>query len=298
MRLSTAVCRDKMKVAFGGGVGIPQPPAVKPEPAAGPYQGQRGRGKGEVLGVRTVRSVVTSIDLHGAFSDTEVASVAFAHDGCTPEPVSTTTRSLTETAFSAWTRTLQSCGEPCRPSAVIKRCKQAHVLQRGAADVGRSLIELVLPVRIQFSGGQWQEPGSSMLMDLGSEVLALAPESLFQGCTLELARCPLRITLANGERISGGTHGAVVDLSVQIRECQDQPAQSLCEKVFVYKADVQEHLIVGYPFCKAYGLMLDPTRDLLIDALCGPDNRMRERCPVASEARACPAVPVKQKKTK
>ena len=64
----------------------------------------------------------------------------------------------------------------------------------------------------------------------------------------------------------------------------------------MYKADVQEHLDWGYPFCKAYGLMVDPTRYLLVDALCGPENRTNERCPVASGQCACRAVLVKQKK--
>ena len=243
-----------------------------------------------------MRSVAPSTDLQGAFSDPGVASVAFAHNGYTPGPVPAKTISLTEVKLSAWTRTLHSCGETWRPTAVIKRCKQTHVLQHKAADVGKSLTELVLPVRIHFSGGQWQELGGSMLFDLVSEVLALAPESFFRGCTLELARRPLRITVANGERISGGTHGAMVDLSVQIRDCQDQLVQVVCEKVFVYKADVQKHLIVGYPLCKAYGLMVDPTQDLLVDALCGLENRTNERCPVASGQCACRAVPVKQRK--
>ena len=236
-----------------------------------------------------MRSVATSTDLHVPSSETGVASVAFAHDGYTPGPVLAKKRSLTELTLSAWTRTVHSCREPWRPTAVMKRCKQTHVLQRKAADVGRSLTDLVLPVRIQFSGGQRQELGGSMLIDLGSEVLALAPECFFWGCTLDLARRPLCITVGNGDRISGGTHGAVVDLSVQ-------PVQVVCETVFVYKADVQEHLIVGYPFCKAYGLMVDPTRDLLVDALCGPENRTNERCPVASGQCACRAVPVKQNK--
>ena len=142
--------------------------------------------------------------------------MVFAHDSCTPGPVSADRSSLTEVTLSAWTRTLHSCREPWRPKAVIKRCKQAHVLQRKAADEGRSLTDLVLPVKIQFSGGQRHELGGSMLIDLGSKVLALASESFFRGCTLELARCPLHSTFADGERISGGTHGAVVDLSMQI----------------------------------------------------------------------------------
>ena len=116
----------------------------------------------------------------------------------------------------AWTRTLHSCWEPWRPTAVIKRCKQTRVLQTRAPDVGRSLTELVLAVKIQFSGCQRRVLGGSMLIDLGSEVLALAPEALFRGCTLELVCRPLHITVVNGVRISGCTHGAVVELSVQI----------------------------------------------------------------------------------
>ena len=188
-----------------------------------------------------MRSVATSTDLHGASSQTGVASVAFAHDGYTPGSVPAKTRSLTEVTLFAWTPTLHSCREPWRPTAVITGCKQTHVLQRKTADVGRSLTELVLPVTIQFSSVQRQELGGSMLIDLSSEVLAFAPESFFRGCTLELAGRPLHFTVANGERISGGTHGAVVDLGVQIRDCQDQPVQVLCEKMFVYKADVREH---------------------------------------------------------
>ena len=124
--------------------------------------------------------------------------MAFANDDCTPGPGPAKTRSLTEVTLSAWTRTLHSCREPWRPSAVIKRCKQTHVLQRKAADVGRSLTELVLPVRIQFSGGQRQGLGGSMLIELGLEVLAFATESLFRGCTLV-------ITLA-GNTLAATTH--------------------------------------------------------------------------------------------
>ena len=154
-----------------------------------------------------MRSVATSTDPQGALSDTGVASVAFAHDGYTPGPVPAKTTSLTEVTLSAWTRTLHSCRELWRPTVVIKRCKQTHVMQRKVADVGKSWTELVLLVRILFSGGERQELGGSILIDLGSEVLALAPESFFRGCTLETARRPLRITVANGVRISGATRG-------------------------------------------------------------------------------------------
>ena len=135
-----------------------------------------------------------------------------------------------------------------------------------------------------------------MLIDLGSEVLALAPEAVFQGRALQLACRPLHITVANAERINGGTHGAPVDLSVQIEDCSDQPVQVVCERVVLYKADVHEHLIVGYPFCKAYGLMVDPTRDLFVDALCGTMNRRAQHCSCTSPQCACRAIAVSSKK--
>ena len=191
-----------------------------------------------------MRSVATSTDPQGAFSDTGVASVAFAHDGYTPGPVPAKTTSLNEVTLSAWTRTLHSCRELWRPTVVIKRCKQTHVMQRKVADVGKSWTELVLLVRILFSGGERQELGGSILIDLGSEVLALAPESFFGVAPLRRRVVPCASLWRMGCAFLV-PHGAVLDLSVQIRDWQDQPVQVVCEEVFVYKADVQEHLIVG-----------------------------------------------------
>ena len=38
-----------------------------------------------------------------------------------------------------------------------------------------------------------------------------------------------------------------------------------CKDVFVYKADVVEHVILGYPFCKSCGLTIDPVCDCVMD---------------------------------
>ena len=236
-----------------------------------------------------------STDAHIADSD-GLASVAFTQDRLTPGPVAAgVVAPVTTVTLSVWTRALHSCREVWRPVASVVRRKQAHVLRRKPADLGQSLTELVVPVRIRFSDGA-TELSTSMLVDLGSEVLALAPESFFQGRQLVSARRPLRITVANGERIKGGTHGAVVDLGVQIHDCQGQLVQVVCEQVFVYKADVHEHLIVGYPFCKAYGLMVDPVLDLLMDALCGPAGGAGSDCSCTSIHCACRAVAVHRHK--
>ena len=44
-------------------------------------------------------------------------------------------------------------------------------------------------------------------------------------------------------------------------------AEVVCENLFVYKSNVGDHVIVGDPFCKAYGLTMDPMEGCLVDAL-------------------------------
>ena len=58
----------------------------------------------------------------------------------------------------------------------------------------------------------------------------------------------------------------------------------LCEDVFDYKADVVEHVILGYPFCKSYGLTIDPVRDCLMDI--SPSVSVFQMSHEASELRA------------
>ena len=71
--------------------------------------------------------------------------------------------------------------------------------------------------------------------------------------------------------LEGGTQGAVVDLGIAIEGCDGGVVEVVCEGALVYMAEVQEQLIVGYPFCKTYGLIVDPVRDCLMDALCASE---------------------------
>ena len=86
----------------------------------------------------------------------------------------------------------------------------------------------------------------------------------FKNKELSLAARPLQITVADGSCIAGGTHGATVSGVVPVKH-HGRMTEILCEDVFVYKADVVEHVILGYPFCKSYGLTIDPVRDCLMD---------------------------------
>ena len=104
----------------------------------------------------------------------------------------------------------------------------------------------------------------TVLTNPGSQVFALAPSSFFKNKELTLAARPLQITVADGSRIAGGTHGATVSVALPV-EHHGRMTEIFCEDVFVYKADVVEHVILGYPFCKSYGLTIDPVRDCLMD---------------------------------
>ena len=124
----------------------------------------------------------------------------------------------------------------------------------------------------------------TVLIHLDSQVFALAPRSFFEDKELTLAAPPLQITVADSSRIAGGTHGATVSIASLPLEHQGRMTEILCEDVFVYKADVVAHLILGYPFCKAYGLTIDPVSDSLMD-IC-PSVLVLQMSHQASELRA------------
>ena len=123
----------------------------------------------------------------------------------------------------------------------------------------------------------------TVLIDPGSQVFALAPSSFFEKKMLTPAARPLQITVADGSRIAGGTHGATVSIALPV-EHDGRMIEILFEDVFVYKADVVEHVILGYPFCKSYGLTIDPVRDCLMDI--SPSVSVFQMSHEASELRA------------
>ena len=61
--------------------------------------------------------------------------------------------------------------------------------------------------------------------------------------------------------------GALLDLTVPVRDCHGVEGFLTCEQVFVYSAEISNGCIVGYLFLKCYGLQLDAARDCLVDTL-------------------------------
>ena len=61
--------------------------------------------------------------------------------------------------------------------------------------------------------------------------------------------------------------GALLDLTVPVRDRHGVEGFLTCEQVFVYSAEISNGCIVRYPFLKCYGLQLDAPQDCLVDTL-------------------------------
>ena len=61
--------------------------------------------------------------------------------------------------------------------------------------------------------------------------------------------------------------GALLNLTVSVRDRHGVEGCLTCEQVFVYSAEISNGCIVGYPFLKCYKLQLDASRDCLLDTL-------------------------------
>ena len=67
--------------------------------------------------------------------------------------------------------------------------------------------------------------------------------------------------------MAGGTMGALLDLTVPVRDRHGVEGFLTCKQVFVYSAEISNGCRVGYPFLKCFGLQLDASRDCLVDTL-------------------------------
>ena len=63
-----------------------------------------------------------------------------------------------------------------------------------------------------------EESTAPTLIDSGSQAFAVAPPSFIPSGTLQPARKPLAITSVGENAVAGGTIGALLDLSVHVRD--------------------------------------------------------------------------------
>ena len=75
------------------------------------------------------------------------------------------------------------------------------------------------------------------LIDSGSQAFVIAPPSLFPS-TLQPARKDLAITSVGEDAVAGGTMGALLDMTVPVRDRHGVEGFLTCEQVFVYSAEI------------------------------------------------------------
>ena len=121
-----------------------------------------------------------------------------------------------------------------------------------------SATELVVIPLIRFQDCIGCDRQVSLLPDDGCEAYALAPFEFFPEGTLISARRPLNIVSIQGNSVEGGTTGAVMDITVPVKDHLGSVEHIRCQRAFVYAADVQGGLVAGYPFFKSMWVVCRP----------------------------------------
>ena len=182
-------------------------------------------------------------------------------------------RSVNEPAGSHVFNVRSSCLEvpacpaspDCAGNKTSCRTKVARVTARQPQEVQGSATELVVPALIRFQDCIGCDRQVRLLPDDGCEAYALAAIDFFPEGTLITAPCPLNIDSIQGNSVKGGTTGAVMDITVPVKDHLGSVEHIQCQRAFVYTADVKGGLVAGYLFLKAYRLCVDPVADCLRD---------------------------------
>ena len=127
-------------------------------------------------------------------------------------------------------------------------------------------MQLLLPAKAHFLGFELTTDVQG-LADIGCTVFAIANPRFFPTGTLVRARRPLRLSSVTSDGISGGTHGAWIDLDIPT--CDRVSGQWIrCPRIFVYSAGVTDTLIFGLPFFCGFRLIFDPVQGCLLPYEC------------------------------
>ena len=123
-----------------------------------------------------------------------------------------------------------------------------------------------------------------VLVDTGPKIPIAFRRKLIPGRSLKTASFPVQFTMADGKPMIGGTHGTMMQFQLPTYR-GDDPVLAKTTPLFAYEADIQGcDVILGYPFLKAFHLVVDTVRD----GLCLQDNHgvipSSTRAEVASSA--------------
>ena len=116
------------------------------------------------------------------------------------------------------------------------------------------------------------------LVDSGARLPLTVREDLFPRNRLKRAKFPVAFTTVDGSPMKGGQSGLFVTLKLPICTSNDKFEVVRTQPLFAYVAELHDvDVIIGYPFLKAFNIMVDCTQDRL--RLGPPVPKERARSP-------------------
>ena len=120
--------------------------------------------------------------------------------------------------------------------------------------------ELVLRAQVRSSAGIHDV---KVLVDTGAKIPLAFRKGLFAKEALKVAQFPVHFSVADGQPMEGGTHGAFLQLRLPVHTDQGLVLAKTA-RLFAYEANIRGmDVIVGYPFLKSFGLSVDTSNDSL-----------------------------------
>ena len=147
---------------------------------------------------------------------------------------------------------------PCDPQSCWSEW-QKEILQF-QCDWRVATKEIVLEAQIRSPDGP---KDVRVLVDTGARIPIAFRTGLLDATRLLQALFPVRFSMADGQPMNGGSHGAFLEIRLPVRQNHTEVLVRTAP-LFAYEAPiVGSDLIIGYPFLKVFGIMVDTIHDCL-----------------------------------
>jgi len=133
-------------------------------------------------------------------------------------------------------------------------------------------LELLLKARMKCVAG-WMNV--QVLVDTGAKIPVAFRKGLVDRKVLKEASFLVKVSVADGQQMEGGTHGMSIQLHLPVRRNR-KFIIGKCVPLFGYEAAITgADVIIGYPFLKAFHLKVDTANDCLT-------TKMQSKVPMSS----------------
>ena len=147
----------------------------------------------------------------------------------------------------------------CDPKQVWRNVQQD--ILNPSLDWRSDVLEMVLKIQV-YIGSMMKE--LTCLVDTGARLPLTFKSGTFAKQKLRRAKLPVKFTTVTGDTMTGGSEGVFMSLRIPVCTEKDQFVFVKTRPLFAYEANVcGVDLIIGYPFLKAFNLVIDCGRDRL-----------------------------------